>query len=152
MSSWDDLASKIGDQAEVVRKTADDVAANVGQAQTASLAEAYLKTVEMMEALKAQRQFLEAKLAEGYDPDIGEFQYERDGFRVTVGWPEKLVWDEDKLKEILGDSSVGDPAFVEREIKIAKRLFDKADPVAQAPFVSALTRKPGARKVAVERI
>lgn len=115
-----------------------------------TLGRLWLTIDDQIDTLRAQQKEVERQLAMGVNIAIGEHVRDAGKLRITVAWPEKYVWDEAQLYGLVGNRTGPLPAFVTDTIQINKRVFDRASPEEQAPWLKALTRQPGVRKVTVK--
>ncbi|CAB4159159.1 hypothetical protein UFOVP706_62 [uncultured Caudovirales phage] len=144
MGSWAGFAEKLAETTAAVRDM--DAAIMGAGADAEKLCEIYLQVVQAAKTLDAQRKLIEQRICEKHQPTIGEIHETVGAYDITIAWPERYDWDEEKLAETFA-SAPNLPAFVDQTFKINKRAFDRADQAEQDLVRPALTRKPGTRSI-----
>lgn len=149
MGSWAGFAEKLKETTAAVRDM--DAAIMGAGAEAEKLCEIYLQVVQAAKTLDAQRKLIEQRLCEKHYPTIGEIQETAGDYEITIAWPERYEWDEEKLAEVFS-TTPNLPSFVDQRFKIDKRTFDRADQAEQDLVRDALTRKPGTRSIDIVKV
>ena len=115
----------------------------------AKVLEDYLERTNEAEQLAEQISVLKDQILFTVPEEIGEQVMEAGSYMVTVNRNELWKWDADAVEAMIADQTI--PPHVTRKYSIDKKRFQQLDDKEQATYMHALTRKPGAPRIAVAK-
>ncbi len=112
--------------------------------------------LEQIEALKAEIEYLEDQIEEQIKDQIkerGSTTVKNNGYKITINYPVKTKWDEEKLKEVAekirnhGD----DPEqYITFKPSVSEKNFNAWPKQIQDVFLPAKTTQIGKRQIKIQ--
>ncbi|GAA4652559.1 hypothetical protein GCM10023116_48430 [Kistimonas scapharcae] len=114
-----------------------------------SLVKQYYAAHEAFKQIRDNLDELKQAILSCFPEEPGRHETQVDGFDVVASISERWEWDENRLSGLL--AAHGDlPAWVRQTVSVDRRGFERLDAAEKAPFLAALTRKPGGARIAIK--
>ena len=114
------------------------------------LVDQYHRLTTQARANEATITTLKERIVAEFPEEPGEWTRTFGDLILTLGVAENWSWDEAALAVMHG---AGDevPAFLSRKMAVDKKKFKALTDEAKKPYLHALTRKPGAKKITITK-